>query len=458
MAIAVGSGRAVRREIPSGVRPCESAGGWDAVRRSGLHPLMWCGMRRGLGTLGAVLGIGRGARKGDWYHHAIVNMTRRIHWVFSLWLLVCLGCGSETQAIQGFYGDGLSLRFEGRVSVDERGIQRAQGEWTFWYPDGTLQAQGRFADGAVPGAEHSLDGSTDIPTTGRVGEWRAYRPGMGPDWRGNYTDGKRDGEFSFWHENGQLKLRARFVNGKENGAFRVYHENGELAFTGRYNDGRLDERHEWYSQAGQLLEQGDWTEGRRVGLHRIWDEAGILREEAVYREGLLNGMRTLWDTQGSPLMMGIYHEGRPHGEVTLFHANGTKKSFGLYLEGRREGVHVAWDAAGNKRAEIEYRDGLPTGERTQFYAGGQTAVEGSMEAGLPVGRHRVWSDTGEIMGEGQYDPTRAAQREAVRWRFWRSNPSSRGEAAAPNPVDGLLPAPGEEQDSGSPGDESDDSK
>ncbi|MEZ5975602.1 MAG: hypothetical protein R3E96_12395 [Planctomycetota bacterium] len=85
--------------------------------------------------------------------------------------------------------------------------------------------------------------------------------------------------------------------------------------------------------------------------------------------------------------------------------------------------------------EVEYRDGVPTGQLTTFFAGGEKGIEGELDQGLPVGRHRIWSDTGAILGEGQY-PEVPTTGETGRWKFWRSLPQRNGGSDGSEPEEG----------------------
>ncbi|MCP5022523.1 MAG: toxin-antitoxin system YwqK family antitoxin [bacterium] len=332
-------------------------------------------------------------------------------------------CGASSESVSVPYGEGASMRYAGSVIVNDEGVYRSTGSWKFWYPDGTLQARGKFEGGAVPGPEQLLNTHTEIPTHGREGTWEGFVPGMGRQWKGQYREGKREGLFTFWFANGQMRLQASFKDDLEEGEFRSYFENGDLAATGAYDKGRRSGHHAIYGTAGQLLEEGDWDIGQRVGLHRIWDDFGILREEGVYRAGHLAGLRTIWDEGGNTLMTGTYYAGKPNGQFTLYYPTGKKKSLGVYKDGAREGVHVGWSYAGDKIYEVMFENGEPNGVMTTLYAGGEKrATQGELQGGLPVGTHAVWSDSGKVVAKARYHGTQKGKGGA--WQFWKAKPQT----------------------------------
>ena len=46
----------------------------------------------------------------------------------------------------------------------------------------------------------------------------------------NYKDGKYDGLFRVWHENGQLRSKVNWKDGEPYGLERVWYEDGQLKF------------------------------------------------------------------------------------------------------------------------------------------------------------------------------------------------------------------------------------
>ena len=58
---------------------------------------------------------------------------------------------------------------------------------------------------------------------------------------GYIKKGKWNGEFEFYHSNGQLSEVGTFKDGKEDGPFKSYYENGQLEEERTYKDGELIE-------------------------------------------------------------------------------------------------------------------------------------------------------------------------------------------------------------------------
>lgn len=76
---------------------------------------------------------------------------------------------------------------------------------------------------------------------------------------GHYNaEGKKDGKWLYWYENGNKWSEGYFTNGLDDKKRTTWHENGELHFTGR-----LDQ-------------------GKRVGIWKFFDENGKMTKELDY--------------------------------------------------------------------------------------------------------------------------------------------------------------------------------
>lgn len=77
---------------------------------------------------------------------------------------------------------------------------------------------------------------------------------------GNYRDGKQDGEWITYYQNGQRSAVDHFRNGVQDGLHQSWYANGQMAAKGYYKD------------------------GKREGVWRRWDPDGIRNWEEVYKD------------------------------------------------------------------------------------------------------------------------------------------------------------------------------
>jgi hypothetical protein len=71
---------------------------------------------------------------------------------------------------------------------------------------------------------------------------------------GELVDGKEEGPWSFWSEEGWLVREATFVAGVRHGPFRRFHRNGEVETIGTYERGQMHGLWRWFDEDGRLGE------------------------------------------------------------------------------------------------------------------------------------------------------------------------------------------------------------
>ena len=148
---------------------------------------------------------------------------------------------------------------------------------------------------------------------------------------------QNDEPYSGWvrimYESGQVEELTRLKDGKEDGPWTTWHQNGQKASEGTFKDGKLD------------------------GLVTMWDTTGKKHEESTYEAGELHGPSTSWWPDGKKSAESTYQAGGLHGPAKSWYENGQKKSESTYREGKRDGLRTYWHESGRKQAEGTYKDG-----------------------------------------------------------------------------------------------------
>ncbi len=73
----------------------------------------------------------------------------------------------------------------------------------------------------------------------------------------NYKYGLLNGYFSLYHPNGSKSLEGSILHGKRNGLFAMYHENGVRSFRGEYFDGVGKGTWVYYNEKGKKVRKKD---------------------------------------------------------------------------------------------------------------------------------------------------------------------------------------------------------
>jgi antitoxin component YwqK of YwqJK toxin-antitoxin module len=166
----------------------------------------------------------------------------------------------------------------------------------------------RYSDGKVKAKYNTRGGEL-------VGAYEAFWPNGKIRLKGQYSDGKREGEFLSYHEDGYLtgrdvyrldkpvKLETVLQNGKlsertewitQDGRARVcretFHENGVAAYRscrkGWYSD--YDGEYVWWNEQGKPVFKGQYLDNQRVGTWSSYDRESLaLAGESKYENGKL---------------------------------------------------------------------------------------------------------------------------------------------------------------------------
>ena len=78
------------------------------------------------------------------------------------------------------------------------------------------------------------------------------KPSKGIQKTNNYKDGKKDGYWESFHDNGQLSEKGNYNDGLRFGIWESYHDNGKLWVKGKYTkDGTRDASWEYFDKNGK---------------------------------------------------------------------------------------------------------------------------------------------------------------------------------------------------------------
>ena len=92
---------------------------------------------------------------------------------------------------------------------------------------------------------------TEVPFTGKI-DGKTI---------GSFKNGKKDGFWLGYWENGQLQSKTNHKNGKLEGSWVSYHLNGQLRDKGQYKNGLKDGSWVSYFGNGQLRSKGNYKKG-----------------------------------------------------------------------------------------------------------------------------------------------------------------------------------------------------
>jgi len=141
-----------------------------------------------------------------------------------------------------------------------------------------------FEDGSVARIYTVLKG-TDV----REGVALSYHPNGKLAVEAPYKNGKLDGVFRSYDENGNLHESIGYLDGEEEGYSILYYSNGKKKSRETYSRGILNGVSEEWDEKGKLRRQIPFENGQIHGLVKFYDEMGLISEDIHFVRGLRNG-------------------------------------------------------------------------------------------------------------------------------------------------------------------------
>lgn len=161
----------------------------------------------------------------------------------------------------------------------------------------------------------------------------------------------------------------RLVN---DGAYREYFPNGQIFVEGAYEKGDQQGQWTYWHDNGQKNRTVNYTNGVPDGSWEVYRRDGSLEAKRSFVNGSRNGEWTVYDTNGNdPLRIMNFKDGKRHGEWKEWFAPGLQKNESNFVDGLREGPATEWDAEGNKRALANYKGGKLHGEVIRWSVDGK---------------------------------------------------------------------------------------
>ncbi len=113
--------------------------------------------------------------------------------------------------------------------------------------------------------QRNVDGHSIIFAEGKKLNGVVYENYTQKKLKYNVVDGKKNGPYELYYENGQLKRKANFKNDRYEGPFEQYWDNGQLEIKTSFKNNKYDGPIEVYFRNGQLEGKGFYEAGMYEG-------------------------------------------------------------------------------------------------------------------------------------------------------------------------------------------------
>jgi len=225
------------------------------------------------------------------------SFQSKVIFVFLIgWLIPQFGFGQEilnqtdanekkTGLWKGFYEDG-SLRYEGSFRND-----KPQGVFRYYDKSGRLKATNSFDDTGRKAWHKAYDSTGFLLAEGiylnqkKDSIWTFYSAtDSAVIAREAYQFDKKHGlSVTYYPQSGQPAEELHYENGKLQGAWNKYFDDGTLMTSGFYENGKLNGPFTSYHPNGQINVKGQYEHDLQHGVWEFFDEDGNLINTEKYQ-------------------------------------------------------------------------------------------------------------------------------------------------------------------------------
>ncbi len=138
---------------------------------------------------------------------------------------------------------------------------------------------------------------------------------------------------TIYYDSGTKMSEGDMWDGLEMGQWTSWHENGNIQSIGYYLEGRKDSLWQWYDEVGILTGSGMYDKDVEHGTWMHYYPGGVVSDSGSYLEGLQEGLWKYFHENGSLKYAVHYKTGKMHGEKILLSPTGTVVNVAYYENG-----------------------------------------------------------------------------------------------------------------------------
>lgn len=154
-------------------------------------------------------------------------------------------------------------------------------------PNGNIKTQNEDTPCIALSETELINGLTyhhEVPLSGKICSWY---PNGNKHTETAFVQGKKEGVWTVFHENGHPQKIGSILNGKEDGEYKEYYENGQLKYDYTYQNGSKEGVWKSWYEDGRKYTERHFSENTLNGKVLVWDELGRLAKEYDYVHGSL---------------------------------------------------------------------------------------------------------------------------------------------------------------------------
>lgn len=208
----------------------------------------------------------------------------------------------------------------------------------------------------------------------------------------SYKNGELDGLNVIYYKD-NIKEIGHWKDGKQNGLFQLYTEEGILVDDANFKEGERDGLTEqFYSDTGKLRVSGNYKNGVLDGEFKAYYPNGNLQREVIYKNGEMNGEYKEYNENKSIRLFGNYKNNLQDGEWKSYLEDGTLESIVNYKDGELNGLKEDYYKNGNVWIRQEFKNNDLDGVYEVYYENGNPQLKAKIKNGQTVEEQRFNHD------------------------------------------------------------------
>lgn len=210
------------------------------------------------------------------------------------------------------------------------------GNWTYYFENGCIQASGRFINGKKDGA------------------WIYYNFAGYKETICSYANGELKGEYCDFDSYGNKKSSISYQMGELNGDVKFFYPCDIIKEYNHYTKGKLNGPGFVLYPTRDTLSTFSFKDSKMDGVYKSYHANGKLFYQTYYKNGFRDGDYIEYHSDGSRSVKGKYVQEKEDGDWVYFYKNGKTKSKASYKDGKKVGKWIGFNEDGSVMHQFEY--------------------------------------------------------------------------------------------------------
>ncbi|OFX32408.1 MAG: hypothetical protein A2X08_00845 [Bacteroidetes bacterium GWA2_32_17] len=196
-----------------------------------------------------------------------------------------------------------------------------------------------------------------------------------------------------YNKDNKIEFEKKYKNGKLNGIFIRYFDNGNVSNEVNFVNGNPTGYKQYFPNKKLKAEKTDDEKNQHL---TTWFENGNKNLEQYLLNNILNGKSEQWFDNGQLELSCTYKNNKQEDEFSAYHKNGKKKIEGNYTNGNLDGNWKTYNEKGQIISDEKYNFGKKIGTWYYYFENGNKRAKVIYKDGL-IKENKEWNESGKLI-------------------------------------------------------------